>query len=328
MEDIRIYDTDFNLLYIENNVISSNWSVYFNEVGSFEIHTLADTEAAEIIIDNLNFATNKIPVIVQGDLQGIVTGVRLGEDFAIYGKTCNWLLTKKIVPKFITSDLPVACNPEEIARYIVSNAFSDQENFLLGEKVGLGDIDTFWRNTYNPLSDVVSDLLAKKYAGHNIFFDRAQKKWIFNIIPANYSDLILSEANGNAFETEYTYSIDDYYSECWYEQEQDFVDGEFPDPIWTKLVKDKKTGIFRLECVVGATVESEAESIMKEKTVKSEIVTDACGLKLGEDYNPGDILRVQFVNGKIARTEQKQISGVNLGWENGVSSYQVILNDL
>lgn len=324
MEDIRIYDIDFNLLHIENNVISSNWTVYFNSVGTFEIHTLANTQTAQIIAENFDFLQNKIPIIVQGDLQGIVTGIRLSDDFAIYGKTCNWLLSRKIVPKFTSADLPVACNPEEIARYIVTNAFADQENFVLGEKVGLEDIDTFWRNTYNPVSDVVSELLAKKNAGHDVTFDRINKRWVFNIYSPTYPEMILSGANGNAAGMEYTYSIDNYYSECWYEQEQEFVDGEFPDPVWTRLVKDDKKGIFRCECVIDATVQSEAEGLIKEKSVKSEIVTDV----LGEDFRPGDILRVQFINGKIARTIKKQISGIQLGWENGTESRQLILKDI
>ena len=328
MEDIRIYDTDFKLLHIDNNVISSNWTVYFNAVGTFEIHTLTDMDTAEIIVSNMDWEKNKIPIIVQGDLQGIVTGIRLGEDVAIYGKTCNWLLSRKVVPKFITSDLPVTCNPEEVARHIVSEAFSQQKNFVLGEKAGLEDMDTFWRNTYNPLSEVVSDLLMRKNAGHNIVFDTIGKRWVFNVVAPRQTKLILSEANKNAYNTEYTYSIDDYYSSCWYEQEQDFVDGEFPDPVWTRHVKDEKTGIFSSECVSYATVESEAESFIKDKKVKSEIVTDVWGLTEGEDFRPGDIVRVQYVNGKIARTEQKQISGISLGWEEGIKSSQVILRNI
>ena len=328
MEDIRIYDTDFNLLKIENDVISSNWTVYFNGVGTFEIHTLTDTGLAEIIIDNMDLQNNKIPLVAQGDLQGVVTGVRLGEDFAIYGRTCNWFLSRKVVPEFKSSDLPVTCNPEEIARYIVANAFSDQKNFTLDEKVGLEDIDNFWRNTYNPLSQVVQEVLLVQNAGHRLSFNPSAKKWIFSVIPPKQSNVILSESNKNAFNTEYTYSIDGYCSACWYEQEQPFTDGEFPDPVWTRFVKDEKTGIFSSECVSWATVESEAESHIKEKTVKSEIVTDVCGLKFGEDFNLGDILRVQFVNGRIKRTEKKQISGVSLGWEEGLESRQVILNNI
>ncbi len=328
MEDIRIYNTDFELLHIDNNVISSNWTVYFNSVGTFEIHTLADRATAEIILDNMDWENDKIPVIVQGDLQGIVTGIRLGEDVAIYGKTCNWLLSRKVVPKFITSDLPVKCNPEEVARYIVSNAFSEQENFVLGEKAGLEDMDTFWRNTYNPLSEVVSDLLLRKNAGHSLFFDRIKKQWVFKVFSPRHTNLILSEANKNAFNTEYTYCIDDYYSSCWYEQEQDFKDGEFPDPVWTRYVRDEKKGIFSSECVSYATVESEAESFIKGKNIKSEIVTDVWGLEAGKDFMPGDIVRVQYVNGKIARTERKQISGISLGWEDGIKTSQVILKNI
>lgn len=328
MEDIRIYDTDFNLLLIESKVISSNWSVYFNSVGTFEIHTFADSEAAEVILNNLDLSKNKIPVIVQGDLQGIVTGIRLAEDFTIYGKTCNWLLSRKIVPKFKSSDNTTVCNPEDIARTLVSNAFAEQSNFVLGEKVGLQNIENFWRNTYNPLSEVLQDVLSTQNAGHKVFFDIKNKQWVFNIYPANYSTAILSEANNNAFNSEYTYNINDYYSACWYEQEQEFVEGEFPDPVWTRLIKDEKTGIFCLECIAAATIESEAKSYIDTKKEKQEIVTEVCGLNAGEDYTLGDILRVQFRRGNILRTDYKQISGMNIGWEEEKETRQVILKNI
>ena len=328
MDDIRIYDTNFNLLHIENKIISSNWSVHFNHIGKFEIHILAETQAAEIIINNLDYTKNKILVITQGDLQGIVTGIRMSEDFTIYGKTCNWLLSRKVVPKFKSTDYFKVCNPEELARKLVLNAFTEQENFILGEKVGLKNIENFWRNTYNPLSDVVQDILSTLNAGHNVVFDTVNKKWIFNIASAEYPEIILSEANGNAFNTEYTYDLNNYYSACWYEQEQDFVEGEFPEPIWTKLIKDEKTGIFSSECVVQATIESEAKSMLDLKNIKTEIVADVCGLNLGEDYKIGDILRVQFFKGDIFRTELKQISGLNLGWEDGNETKQVVLKNI
>lgn len=38
MEDIRIYDYEFNLLHIEHDVISCNMTLYANEIGSFELH--------------------------------------------------------------------------------------------------------------------------------------------------------------------------------------------------------------------------------------------------------------------------------------------------
>lgn len=328
MDDIRIYDMDFNLLLIENKIISSNWSVYFNSVGSFEIHLFLDAEAAETILNNLDYSKNKIPVITQGDLQGVVTGIRIADDFTVYGKTCNWFLSRKIVPKFKSTDYFEVCNPEELARKLVSDAFLKQENFVLGEKIGLSNIENFWRNTYNPLSEVVQDLLLTKNAGHNVCFDVKNKRWVFDIIPANEPQTILSEANKNAFNTEYTYNINDCFSSCWYEQEQDFVEGEFPDPIWTKLDKEEKKGIFEFECISYATVESEAKSFLDTKTKESEIISEISGLKVGEDYKLGDILRVQFCKGNILRTEIKQISGLNLGWEEGNETKQVILKSI
>ena len=328
MDDIRIYDTAFKLMHIEDKVISSNWTVKFNSVGSFEIHTLADTETAGIILDNLNVEQNKIPVITQGNLQGVVTGIRLSDDCAIYGKTLNWFLSKKIVPKFVSGEMLPNKSVEDVVRQLVSDAFADQPDFILGKKVGLDLVEPIWRNTYNPLSEVVADILDKHHAGHKVVFDAKEKRWIFEIVPCRHSNTIISPAMGNAFAQEYTYNVDSYSSECWYQQEQEFIEGEFPEPVWTKLVKDEKNGIFRMECVVDAVDEYDATIMLDKKPVSAEIVTDLCGLSRGEDFDIGDILRVQFTKGEIARTAMKQIAGISLGWENGVHTREVILKDI
>lgn len=327
MEDVRIYDSNFNLIHIENKVISSNWSVHFNDVGNFEIHMLPETEAAEIIMNNFDFENDKIPVVVQGTLQGIVTGIRICDDFTVYGRTCNWLLTRKVTPAFKSSELDIVSTPENIARYVVEKAFYDQENFVLGDKIGMVESGGFWRNTYHYTSDVVSEVLMNEYCGHNIFFDTKNKRWVFNVLPARKTDLILSAGNKNAYDTEYVLNCDKFYSACWYEQEQEFADGEFPDPVWTYIKKHEKTGIYRAECILDTYVGEEAENTLRKSGSKENITTGITDIKEQEDYMVGDIVRVQYIYGNIRKTRTKQITGENIAFEKGSESRQVILSN-
>ena len=44
----------------------------------------------------------------------------------LYGRTCNWLLTRKVTPAFKSSELDIVSTPENIARYVVEKAFYEE----------------------------------------------------------------------------------------------------------------------------------------------------------------------------------------------------------
>ena len=91
MKDIRFYDFDFNLVYIISDWISLNWELKYNGVGTFELQLPPLSGIIQFLEEQEHL------VAVQGDRQAIITGRRLEDDITIYGRTPNWLLTKRLV---------------------------------------------------------------------------------------------------------------------------------------------------------------------------------------------------------------------------------------
>ena len=89
-----IYDFEFNLLLTEPDIMKSRWLIYYNDVGTFEAHLPVTSELIKIINDN------KYLVVCQRGLSAIVVGYEISNELVLYGRTCNWLLSKRITPKF------------------------------------------------------------------------------------------------------------------------------------------------------------------------------------------------------------------------------------
>lgn len=346
MYDIRIYDFEFNLLHIEPKIISSNWTVKYNGIGSYEGHFDINGDIVPIAIKN------RYIIVVQGDYQAIVTGKRISAgEFILYGKTVNWILSRRVTPNFVSSyfDGDLICENE--ARKIVSDAFSDVDNFVLGDKTGDTTTKYFWRNTYNPTSEVVADCLDNANLGHNVVFDRKNKRWVFNVLKGQRRNILICTDNKNAYDTEYNEDLQDYYSECFYEEpnneededsgganedEEDEDSGSANEDedeegkttgVWHNIVKDSdKTGIYRWECIVSEQDKSSALSALAKKSFDEEISTKTHDLICGKDYNIGDIVRVRIERGKYKNTQEKRIVGVNLWYENNNIGQEPIFN--
>ena len=52
MNDIRIYDFEFNLLSVMCDVISSQWRIQYNGIGNFEGHFKLKDDITRIILSN------------------------------------------------------------------------------------------------------------------------------------------------------------------------------------------------------------------------------------------------------------------------------------
>lgn len=226
MEDIRIYDFEFNLLHIEHNIISSNWTINYNDIGTWEAHFDVGSGIVPFAM------SNKYLVAVQGTKQAIITGVQANAEFVLYGRTVNWILSRRMIGKFTTSDYAIldVKDVESIARWVMQKTFipppsgeGDINNFVLGGIAGFTVKQLFWRNTKNAVSEVIKDCLDKDGGGHRVVFDIANKKWVFEVLKgrAEALPIIISEANKNAYETEYTEDLQDFYTSGWYERTLD-----------------------------------------------------------------------------------------------------------
>ena len=154
-----VYDFEFNLLLAERGIISSRWVVYYNDVGTFEAHLPITSELTRIVSEN------RYLVVKQHGLSAIIVGKEIGDELVLYGRTCNWLLSKRITPQKTLTTV----YPGDEARRMVVSAFSDVSNFatvntLLGEQVKFECTET-------QTIDAVCDCLKLANLGHELCFN-------------------------------------------------------------------------------------------------------------------------------------------------------------
>lgn len=219
MEDIRFYNFEGQLIAIAHDVVTINWRVCYNDIGTFEGHfSLHAPFASEI-------ANQPWLVVVQGDLQAIITGRQIGEELVLYGKTPNWLLSKRGIPPFVTADITTGAGEtatvSQIVQWIFSQVFDAQDPVIREEDEGTFSQQStaFWRNTANSAFEVIRDCAQKEQGGHRIRFDPKAGIWRFQLYKGQELDLLLSEDNRNAYETVYTEDISEMADAGWYGRE-------------------------------------------------------------------------------------------------------------
>lgn len=379
MEDIRVYDFEFNLLHIEHDFVSANWSLKYNNIGTFEGHFPLKSGIVPVIMNN------RYLVIIQGDKQAIVTGVQAESDFAIYGRTVNWLLTKRTVAKFKTEDLKGTTLPK-IAGHVLEESFIINENYPVKdmklEWTVDFDIGRFWRNTRNSAYDVIHDLCVRaNHSGHELRFDHRIHKWILHLYQGKELPLMVSEANRNAKSITFTRDCLDFATDGWYERAMvdkgewdasnnspkidftksdtsrmyeyyrvsvdgtqngvnyksgDFIlcgaDGYFNkvteiNPVWERISNSELKGIYRWEEKLTGTTPTEAWDNLAKKKMNEDISAELQKMKFGEDYNLGDVVRVQMKCGDSLFTYKKRIAEISVGYENNLKTIQPLFSD-
>lgn len=317
MEDIYFYNFEFQLLHIEAEAISVNWRVYYNAVGQFEAHFSLDSEVLSLLGGAFYL------VAVQGSRSAVITGWQAGNDLAVFGRTCNWLLSKRVVPAFEEK----TGSAEEIARGLVEAAFSDTECFVTekAQPVSAGSI-TFAQKEYGLLSEAVCSCLDLSQAGHEVVFDTKNKLWIYRDRRGSELSLMVSEANRNAADTEFASDCLEVCDSGWYKQLQEETEsGETPEPVWTLLNDGKTQGIYQWECILSGGTQEEAGRELAKMVRNEQGTVNAVGLIWNKDYKLGDIVRVQIKKGNFFQTIRMRITGVHLWYEEGQCGEQPMM---
>ena len=297
--DIRFYDFDFNLLAIlpQNSkkigYTSLNYSIDYNDIGSFELEFVSDKikTIVEKNKDNLFVATDRF--------QGYLTGYIFNKTYRLYGKHLNGLLHKNVVPvtEKQTSDV------ETIARSVISSNF----DFLtLGDKLGFENKIEFETDRYIRGEVFMTELLKRDNAGYNIRADFSNKKLIFELIKPKEIRLMLSENNLNAYDFETVYDNKPQAFGGWYSEKQ-----QEGDNIWKYITLENKSGIYIENSVLNANNEADAIIELKKKKSTFDITAKTRKIKWGEDYQLGNIVRVQ----KDDETVKKIVSSINVSKE-------------
>lgn len=219
MEDVRFYDFEFNLLHIEHDIVSCNWKLYANSVGSFEMHFPLKSLLVQVASEN------RYLVAVQGEKQAIITGRQFNTEGILYGRSINWILTRFCVPEcFDTESLYEkgtieAKDAQSVCRYILTKYLGHIDNFLVEENQSdVFDEVTLQKEGISSVFELIQDCLSQNRDGHSVFFDVKDRVWRFRPFTVKKSLLVLSEANRNCCDIEYTEDLQNFFVNGWYEQ--------------------------------------------------------------------------------------------------------------
>lgn len=230
ISDIRFFDFNFKLLHTENEFLSSSWTVYYNDIGTFEAHFDLNSDTLPIIMEN------DFLVAVQGNLSAIIVGKKVTDELVIYGRTCNWLLTKRVTDAFTTTTDKI----DTVLNAKVKAAFSDVENFEVVAFPNLPEL-TASRDDKCETFSFVQESLQLANLGHKLDFDFLNSKWIFKILKGNDNNpLVISTVNRNAYDVTTEGDILNLCHQGWYKRQYQNM-GEWDPAVNALLDSDGNT---------------------------------------------------------------------------------------
>lgn len=324
MKDIRIYDFEFNLLCIMTDVISSQWHILYNGVGTYEGRFRLADEISDIIL------ANKYIVIIQGELQAICTGRIVDNELTVCGRTVNWIMTKRVRPPFKTSTIfENYTDAETILLYCLKKGFTEPpalneegiettnvdasrvvSNFVIPEPTGVESMSNhFWRISANDVETLCVDLCNKLDRGHRLVFDIINKCWRFEFIYPKKKEFLISKESKTAYEFEYCNDILSEANGGWYAS----YDSEAEEQTtWHYIKNGEKKGIYNWDCVLSCSSESEAIDELFKKSETGKIQSRLRNLKFGVDYELGDVVPVYYRYGGISDTQYYLVNGIDI----------------
>lgn len=216
MQEVKIYDFDFNLIASDFKCVSFEWDVRFNSVGTFEGVFTSDSPVYNAC------RQNEFAVCVQGENQGIVTSVNIKDDrIVVSGKSMNYILEKRICLPFTTKDEGVVKSAFQVVHDIVRKYCGD---FITMSEIPDGVANNhFTRIEPKSVEEVISDILSGVNGGHYVEFDVENKRWVFGIRVTEEKGLMLSEPDRTLSDCDYVRYVTDYASGGVYEQKPYFM---------------------------------------------------------------------------------------------------------
>lgn len=193
---LTLFDFEGNNLGYTDKIISSYRDEKFNDIGFSEFHINKDDPVADIILQNKYLIAEQ-----DGVFQDIVVGSCFGEDFTIYCRSLNWLLSKMIIPPLSPSG-----TLSYVIEYFLSSSYGCE--ILKGHIPSDEDDDaemSFSTTRAMLFSEAIKSFLSDNRLGHKVRFSHEDNCFYLDIIRGNNLDLYISDGDC----TLDTLSIDD-----------------------------------------------------------------------------------------------------------------------
>ncbi len=201
MEDLRFYDFEFNLLCIVPTVIDAMWEIKFNGVGTFEASINPDSKVTSALMGRDHI------VVIQGTKQAIITEKYAeGNKITLYGRTMNFILSKRIILPFNIKDKEVENKAFKLVKKLTYDSFPEIQVEIPEEDEEI----EFYRLVMYDLEEVICDILDKVNSGHRVYYDVKNKKWVLKVFRQKENNIFLSEENGNIYNATYREGVLDY----------------------------------------------------------------------------------------------------------------------
>ena len=208
MTELRFFDGQLNPLMQTDKMISLNITKKYRGFGTVEIHFPVIRQDVIEMLDSFQCLICCTP-----DVTAVITGWRIGEDIAVFGRTAEWLLTKRFLMPFTLTATPI-----ELASYGVETGAGDFADVSAPDDTGSETEYTFEGMT--SVYDVVMKALEVSGEGFSLTADTSTKRFVMSIYKGQDKNLILSRSARTACEISYTCDLQERSSNSgWYLRE-------------------------------------------------------------------------------------------------------------
>lgn len=317
MSDVIFYDFDLNIMGIFARYISLNMTRKYSGYGTLELH-FPRSEAR--LIELLSRSDYMIVDCEHG--QAIVTGWRIDDDIAVFGKTPEWLMTKRAIANFKAES-----RTGESAAYLAVESGMGDFVTVCAEK-GIGTAKNFENEGAKTVYDIVRDALEKDKLGFRLYIDFDEKTFNFEVYCGEERDALFSESARTAHDAVYTREIEKKVSGgVWYERKSVGANGmEVRE--WVQTDAGEEVGAKRWNAVLSALMtDCEAEAEAKRYRAEECIECGVRRLELGKDYDLGDIIRLQFEYEAFKRAMKRRVCAVEIHSDSDGFGITPILED-
>ena len=315
--DITFYSLDFAERHIlpsssrENGYISMTGVKEFRGNGSFQLSFNDD------IIKTFVKAHPEGYFIKWGRFEGYALDFQFidaeSKSYIIYGSHLNGLLNNVMFP------------PQNITAKTVNSVMSS----LIAENVPWLIYDTFEGDVsveyvtdkYIEADRFIEEYFGEAKLGYQVYIK--DKTLHFKILPSTTNPLVLSKGNRNVYEIQEDFSNKDTAHGGWYKKTEEDDGTKLENEQWVYITSEAKEGIYKRDILLSATSPGAARNELAEHKNKHTTVCKTKNVTYGEDYNLGDVVRLQIDD----KTIKKQVSSVDMWYEGAAYHEEPLLTD-